>query len=427
MGQTNSKQTEGVQIRKLSIQRPDTHYERSFNSYYESQWMVPILIRHGVHRDLCNTTIGIKADIDINKSPDRALTFEYPREVLRHTLRRCKNLKIAIQFDFYTSGLSDKIKELDPEFYEHLSVKGTLRDVAHANMLMIYRSADMKKLIVEHFEPHGSQFNAVEMNLDDSPKLTELSKQVKQAYKDMLDTIPIIIQRLSAAPADEVVYYPPNKVCPFVDGPQALEGTLSSKMDMEGFCKTWSWAWVDLRLQNMHVPPEVLTKELLKMNSNSLFKLVMDYAYYARNLYYHYTKVDGNPERYAKVGLSVVDKLNTMIPTIESEAGVFADSVIDSAIFLINRVPDAKSMENLSELLPELLGKPDTYSLLSKIMHHLTGAYIPFTLVKTIESITKKLDASSGRYSTKALLERLETKKPREAVISRDQIKRRNY
>lgn len=428
MGQHNSKQSEGVQIRKLSIQRPDTHYERSFNSYYGSQWMVPLLIRHGVHRDLCNTTIGIKADIDVNIPPERALSFEYPENVLKHTLRRCKNLKIAIQFDFYTVGLPEKVKEVDPETYEGLSAKGKqLQDVAHANMLMIYRSNDMKKLIVEHFEPHGSQFNATEMHLSGSPQLIELSKQVTQAYKDMLDTIPTIIQRLSEDQLGEVVYYPPNKVCPFIDGPQAIEGIVSSQMDMEGFCKTWSWAWVDLRLQNMHVPPEVLTKELRKMNSQSLFKYVMDYAYYARNLYYHYTKVDGNPERYAKIGLSVVDKLNKMIPKIELEAGVFADSVIDSTIFLVNKVPDAKSMENLSELLPEILGKPDSYMHLPKIMYHLTGAYIPYTLVKTIETVTKKLDASSGRYSTKALLERLEAKKPREAVIKREQIKRRNY
>lgn len=347
--------SDGISIRRLSVKRPWERVEESFSEYYNSQWFVPILLRRGIHPNLCNSVVVIETIFVVPEGDGPCkLEFNYPKNVLSHTLGMCKNKMVAIQFDFSSTGLPDRISKLDKQWYDEMKPK----NMSHANMLLVYYTNNGTTLNIEHFEPHGASYVP---KVCKTSTLVNLCEELTLLHQQMLDAIPQIFKEVD--PMVKVVqYYPPSQLCP-LKGPQAITDSIASQLGLDGFCKTWSWAWVDLRLQNKDVDPKKLMDKVLGTDSKVLTKFILDYAFYARSIYKQYIESEQeHPEKYALMGVNMIFELDKLIPNIENKAGAYSIQVIHSAINAIQNAHNIGGMWALALLLPPLLSSPDDWS-----------------------------------------------------------------
>jgi hypothetical protein len=131
----------------------------------------------------------------------------------------------------------------------------------HANALII----DNKNKTIERFEPHGSVTNMYNMDEFDN----DLRKFFKKSLPNYIYVSPKTIEKEY--------------------GPQGLsqEGLESFKKigDPGGFCLTWSFAYIDLRLSNPNIPAKNVLDAALKIINNKGLKIIDYIRMYVKIIY----------------------------------------------------------------------------------------------------------------------------------------------
>lgn len=101
----------------------------------------------------------------------------------------------------------------------------------HANLL-IYRPFERT---IERFEPHGQKYgNSIKDN-------SSINNQLKELFEI----------KLNKYTNGEVIFIPPNEICPYAKGFQILEGELQGlRIEGGGFCGMWSLFVMEMILNN---------------------------------------------------------------------------------------------------------------------------------------------------------------------------------
>ena len=120
------------------------------------------------------------------------------------------------------------------------------KEFGHANML-IYRPGQN---IVERFEPHGAKMKTKLKSIDDS-----VNEQVTEIF-GRFEVRPFLYEKIN--------YVPPNEVCPFVKGFQAIESML--KTIDSGYCTMWSMFLMEMVLYNPNVTTSKIIKDIMDIS-----------------------------------------------------------------------------------------------------------------------------------------------------------------
>jgi hypothetical protein len=122
----------------------------------------------------------------------------------------------------------------------------------HANALVF----DKKLKTFERFEPNGSQVEVSINPLSENYNYPLLDQALKDIFQTELG----------------YNYLPSLNICPYV-GPQFIESAQESGSryigDPLGFCAAWSLLYIDARLSNPDIPPDILVDLLLKQLATS--------------------------------------------------------------------------------------------------------------------------------------------------------------
>lgn len=123
----------------------------------------------------------------------------------------------------------------------------------HSNML-IYK---VNNNIIEHFEPHGDQFQGMKTIQNNAEKM-------------ILRFINTLNGYLRENGLHEATYVKASQVCPYIKGFQAIEEASTLKrykqFESAGYCSAWSYFFAELNLKN----PNLTSNELLENVYNYL-------------------------------------------------------------------------------------------------------------------------------------------------------------
>lgn len=140
----------------------------------------------------------------------------------------------------------------------------------HANLL-IYRKKDH---IIEHFEPHGSEFlGKSDRNI------------IKIRLNEFIDLLNVNLK--NTHPSGLVTLVPSNVVCPYINGLQSLEEKSKQRNEGPGYCAAWSMFFTELILKNPTIPSD----ELLNIVITKFEKEPEKQANYLRNIITGYTNI----------------------------------------------------------------------------------------------------------------------------------------
>ena len=119
-------------------------------------------------------------------------------------------------------------------------------EFGHTNML-IYRPGQN---IVERFEPHGAKMKTKIKYIDDS-----VNEQLTEIFREF-EVRPFFYPKIN--------YVPPNEICPFVKGFQAIESMLET-ID-SGYCSMWSMFLMEMVLYNPNVTTSKIIKDIMEIS-----------------------------------------------------------------------------------------------------------------------------------------------------------------
>ncbi len=130
-------------------------------------------------------------------------------------------------------------------------------DDGHANMLIVNKNVVPWEF--ERFEPHG----AVEPNGSSLYLMQDLlDEALEQWIVGMFEGM-------------NVVYKRPVDVCPDV-GPQTRS---ENDRELNGFCQTWVWFYVEARLNNPNLKGEEILNDLFNADPRDLYEMIQDYVH----------------------------------------------------------------------------------------------------------------------------------------------------
>ena len=371
-------------VRNYEYERQQGIVTPSFNKDNQGCWFMPILYKSAGYSHLCEAVSLIYAKVDFSNVPK--LNFTYAKNLLKYSLKSCDDSVLVIHLVVSTIGLGNYLKKKNPR------LKTQEDDWAHANVLLVHRDKTTRKLVVEHFEPHGSMLD----------------------LEYLFDLYPIILKDLEAilteAAGEPIDYLAPSSVCPVPDGPQSRTESNETSVGSAGYCATWTLAWVDLRLNNMDVPADVLMKSLLSLPNDELFDFVLNYAYYAEKLW-KASRTDG--KEYVRVGRQVMDDLDMLVPKLINVAGKDSEGIIINILKAIHSAPDTKSLKNLLGIL-EIIVKgyhqPNDWSDVSYLFRMIRGFELDVKYTSFVQRLTSIIirNNSFGQKETYSVLKIIE-------------------
>lgn len=296
-------------IRKLSMkERPKrlitTPVIRDDSMYF----LYLLLNKRKSLQNLCIAVCNMEYDASTH-------SLSVKENVLKHYLLSCQNAFIAIPLFIYFSA--------DPD------------SDSHANMVLV-RSTPTGQLQVERFEPNGK----------------EITNKYEETQQEIDDSLTDLFYDLSKGTGTTLEYTPANQICPLI-GPQAISETqVKIKSDIYlGFCQTWIYLYMEMRIQNPHQTPTEIMDSLLELPAKEMYSLVMDYAYYMKQYFDQKDVKDNVKLLIAKDrAMAYVDRAIAEINQMNLQA-----SVIDAKITeMINRVIEAENMVTLVEFINKL-------------------------------------------------------------------------
>lgn len=206
------------------------HLEHIFYEYFKKKYNVFI----------------INLDINLSNTQD----------IINHIINNCVN---EIN-DFVNSDDSKLNKNAIFIPFEFLSSLG-----GHRNLL-IYRPNGInqyKQPVIEWFEPHGSCFQLNPTNAD-TIKISEI--------------INLFNAMLSSKLQKNILLITPNIICP-TNGVQAIEESCKTlPRNTGGYCALWSLYFLEKSLKFKNMTLDEISNNLIKMDSESLRKLMLSYS-----------------------------------------------------------------------------------------------------------------------------------------------------
>lgn len=380
-----------VQFRKLSLQRPPEYIAQSFNSQ-ASNWFIPILSRRGKYDDMCGAMLHIYCNLRLT-GDKVSLEVDFPENTLKYALRSCANKVIPIDLTLRTTGLHEQLRSSVPSLFSNYLLEGIPREISHANMILLYRKNG--EIVAEHFEPHGtisstfiSPFQGLMLNLPFLSVLKQLLGRIDESYDLLLQQLHRKLEELTL---EKVRYLRPIDLCPMKIGPQTRTAKQESTVLSKGYCRSWSLAWVDLRMHNSDLAPEELMRQILLLPDEEIFKFVHDYAFYARKLT---EQLSGGDDRYPIIGTTIVSILEQLIPRLEERAGTAnAQTIFDSIMRAVGNAPTGTAMASLKVLADfVLVHTPDDWSRAAEIFDAVVGLDFGILGMKTLKDLVSTVD-----------------------------------